>query len=85
MKHVNEKSFLNLRSGRVEQWQTSRVESMELAPYGRWILGICTIASLTALGKLCVCVLTLKQALRTVSEGAMKANICEWVTAARKT
>lgn len=57
---------------RADQW------SLKLpAPYGRWMLRICTIGSVTALGELGIHVLSLKQAARAVSEAAVGATVCE--------
>lgn len=62
-----------------EQRQTSRVGSLEPAPRGRWMPGICTIVSVAALGELGIHVLSLKQAVRAVSEAAVgaKCRLCE--------
>lgn len=64
-----------------EQRQTSRVGSLEPAPCGRWMLGICTVVSVTELGALGIHVLSIKQGVRAGVEAAVgeTCRVCVWL------
>lgn len=66
MKHVNERS-VSSPSEDSQQWWTSRVESVEHAPHGRWMLGICSFIRVEAVGELGIHVFECK----TPSEAAV--------------